>query len=82
MINFQYILFFRESPWKIDLESSGVPNKLKVLEEELVNLESVGKGDLSKIPSLMRKQAKRYQSLSLRIDDLCKRMVHFEFPFS
>ncbi|KAF3331252.1 hypothetical protein FCM35_KLT04606 [Carex littledalei] len=64
----------RESPWKIGLASSGVPNKLKVLEEELVNLENLGKGDLSKIPSAMRKQAKRYQSLSVRIDDLCKRM--------
>ncbi|XP_078148038.1 ribonuclease P protein subunit P38-like protein [Carex rostrata] len=64
----------RESPWKIGLESSGLPNKLKGLEEELVNLENLGKGDLSKIPSSMRKQAKRYQSLSVRIDDLCKRM--------
>ncbi|KAJ4785359.1 Ribonuclease P protein subunit P38-like protein [Rhynchospora pubera] len=64
----------RESPWKTDLESSCVPSKMRVLEEELTNLENLGKGDISKIPSLMRKQAKRYQSLSVRIDDLCKRM--------
>ncbi|KAJ3706461.1 hypothetical protein LUZ61_010166 [Rhynchospora tenuis] len=64
----------RQAPWKIDLESSGVPSKLRALEEELTNLENLGKGDISKIPSLMRKQAKRYQSLAVRIDDLCKRM--------
>ncbi|XP_073102165.1 uncharacterized protein [Elaeis guineensis] len=64
----------RESPWKVDGESAGVSSKLKFLEQELSNLEKVGKGDLSKISSLMRKQAKRYQSLAGKIDDLCRRM--------
>nr|XP_048320398.1 uncharacterized protein LOC107430971 isoform X3 [Ziziphus jujuba var. spinosa] len=65
----------RESPWKVDGESTGVSSKLKVLEEELLNLEKVGKTDISKVPSLMRKQAKRYQALAGKIDDLCRRMV-------
>ncbi|EHA8590893.1 hypothetical protein COCNU_scaffold026613G000010 [Cocos nucifera] len=65
----------RESPWKVDGESAGVSSKLKFLEQELINLEKVGNGDLSKISSLMRKQAKRYQSLAGKIDDLCRRMV-------
>lgn len=73
-------LFRRESPWKVDGESSGVPAKLKLLEQELINLEKVGKGDLSKIPTLMRKQAKRYQSLAGKIDDLCRRMVGSNLP--
>lgn len=73
-------LFRRESPWKVDGESSGVPGKLKLLEQELINLEKVGKGDLSKIPTLMRKQAKRYQSLAGKIDDLCRRMVGSNLP--
>ncbi|GMY17854.1 coiled-coil domain-containing protein 136-like isoform X2 [Fagus crenata] len=64
----------RESPWKVDGESTGVSSKLKVLEQELLNLEKVGNSDLSKVPSLMRKQAKRYQALSGKIDDLCGRM--------
>ncbi|KAJ9707597.1 hypothetical protein PVL29_002572 [Vitis rotundifolia] len=64
----------RESPWKVDGESTGVSSKLKLLEQELLNLERVGKSDLSKVPSLMRKQAKRYQALSGKIDDLCQRM--------
>ncbi|XP_008785030.1 uncharacterized protein LOC103703811 [Phoenix dactylifera] len=64
----------RESPWKVDGESAGVSSKLKLLEQELINLEKVGKGDLSTISSLMRKQAKRYQSLAGKIDDLCRRM--------
>lgn len=50
-------------------------SKLKLLEEELLNLEKVGKTDISKVPSLMRKQAKRYQALAGKIDDLCGRMV-------
>ncbi|THU69511.1 hypothetical protein C4D60_Mb08t15170 [Musa balbisiana] len=64
----------RESPWRVDAESSRVSSKLKSLEDELVNLEKLGKGDASKIPSLMRKQEKRYQSLSAKIDDLCRKM--------
>lgn len=67
-------LFRRESPWKIDGKSM-IPSKLKLLEDELTNLEKVGKGELSKVPSLMRKQAKRYQGLAGKIDDLCRRMV-------
>ncbi|KAG6788539.1 hypothetical protein POTOM_004607 [Populus tomentosa] len=65
----------RESPWKVDGDSTGVSSKLKLLEEELLNLEKVGKTDISKAPSLMRKQAKRYQALAGKIDDLCRRMV-------
>lgn len=38
-------------------------------------MEKLGKSDLSKVPSLMRKQAKRYQALAGKIDDLCRRMV-------
>ncbi|KAJ1292661.1 hypothetical protein BS78_01G007000 [Paspalum vaginatum] len=64
----------RESPWKVDVESSGVPAKLRLLEQELINLEKVVNGDLSKIPLVMRKQVKRYQALAGKIDDLCKRM--------
>ncbi|XP_062213056.1 uncharacterized protein LOC133913804 [Phragmites australis] len=65
---------WRESPWKVDVESSGVPAKLRLLEQELINLEKVVNGDLSKIPLVMRKQVKRYQTLAGKIDDLCKRM--------
>ncbi|XP_023637811.1 uncharacterized protein LOC17885948 isoform X2 [Capsella rubella] len=64
----------RESPWKIDSEATGVSAKLRLLEEELVNLEKVCRSDISKVPSLLRKQAKRYQALSGKIDDLCRRM--------
>ncbi|THF99089.1 hypothetical protein TEA_024262 [Camellia sinensis var. sinensis] len=64
----------RESPWKVDGETTGVSSKLKLLEQELQNLERIGKGDLSKVPSQMRKQAKRYQALAGKIDDLCRRM--------
>ncbi|XP_074283202.1 uncharacterized protein LOC141607749 [Silene latifolia] len=64
----------RESPWKVDGESTGVPSKLKLLEEELLNLEKIGKNNPVKVASLMRKQAKRYQDLAGKIDDLCKRM--------
>ena len=42
-----------------------------------MNLERVGKSDLSKVSSLMRKQTKRYQALSGKLDDLCQRMVLF-----
>ncbi|KAL9167737.1 hypothetical protein ABFS82_05G116600 [Erythranthe guttata] len=64
----------RESPWKVDGDSTGISSKLKLLEQELVNLEKIVKADLSKSPSHMRKQAKRYQSLAGKIDDLCRRM--------
>ncbi|KAF8052882.1 hypothetical protein N665_1495s0013 [Sinapis alba] len=61
----------RESPWKIDSEGTGVSAKLGLLEEELLNLEKVCPSDIS---SLLRKQAKRYQALAGKIDDLCRRM--------
>ncbi|XP_018436500.1 uncharacterized protein LOC108808896 isoform X2 [Raphanus sativus] len=64
----------RESPWKIDSEATGVSAKLRLLEEELVNLEKVCPSDISKVSSLLRKQANRYQALSGKIDDLCRRM--------
>ncbi|KAG1355423.1 hypothetical protein COCNU_07G015350 [Cocos nucifera] len=64
----------RDYPWKVDGESAGVSSKLKLLEQELINLEKVGKGELSRTSSLLRKQAKRYQSLAGKIDDLCRRM--------
>ncbi|KAL0302529.1 UNVERIFIED_CONTAM: hypothetical protein Sangu_3096400 [Sesamum angustifolium] len=64
----------RESPWKVDGDSAGVSSKLKTLEQELLNMERVCKADLSKVPSQMRKQAKRYQALAGKIDDLCGRM--------
>ncbi|KAM0928714.1 hypothetical protein ACQ4PT_002653 [Festuca glaucescens] len=74
MYNTKHVVPRRESPWKVDVESSGVPGKLRLLEQELINLEKVGNGDLSKIPLVMRKQVKRYQTLAGKIDDLCKRM--------
>jgi hypothetical protein len=46
-----------------------------LLEQELLNLVKVGRSDESKLPSLMRKQAKRYQALAGKIDDLCQKMV-------
>ncbi|GAB2296010.1 hypothetical protein Dimus_030153 [Dionaea muscipula] len=64
----------RESPWKVEGELIGVSSKLKLLEQELVNMERISKNELVKVPSLMRKQAKRYQALAGKIDDLCKRM--------
>ncbi|KAL0281780.1 UNVERIFIED_CONTAM: hypothetical protein Sradi_7287700 [Sesamum radiatum] len=66
--------FRRESPWKVDGDSTGISSKLKLLEQELLNLERISKADLSKLPSQMRKQAKRYQTLAGKIDDLCRRM--------
>ncbi|KAJ0970898.1 hypothetical protein J5N97_018857 [Dioscorea zingiberensis] len=74
MYHMKQLVARRESPWKVDGDSTGVSAKLKSLDQELSNLEKVGKGDLSKIPSLMRKQAKRYQSLAGKIDDLCRKM--------
>lgn len=73
MITFCFLR--REAPWKIDGESTGVSSKLKLLEQELLNLERIGKTDLSKVPSSTRKQVKRYQALAGKIDDLCRRMV-------
>ncbi|XP_058189021.1 uncharacterized protein LOC131306650 isoform X3 [Rhododendron vialii] len=64
----------RESPWKLEGEASGVSSKLKLLEQELLNLERIGKSDLSKVPSKMRKQTRRYQTLAGKIDNLCRRM--------
>lgn len=65
----------RESPWKVDGDSAGVSSKLKLLEQELLNLEKIGKDVPSKVSSSIKKQAKRYQSLSEKIDDLCRRIV-------
>ncbi|XP_042412261.1 uncharacterized protein LOC122001537 isoform X1 [Zingiber officinale] len=70
----KHLVARREPPWKVDSESSGISTKLKLLEEELVYLEKVGTGDLSKITSLMRKQAKRYQSLAGKVEALCRKM--------
>ncbi|KAI4375101.1 hypothetical protein MLD38_013011 [Melastoma candidum] len=64
----------RESPWKIDCTTSSGFSKLKFLEQELVNLGNVISGDYSKVPTLIKKQFKRYQSLSGKIDDLCRGM--------
>ncbi|KAL9253744.1 hypothetical protein AKJ16_DCAP08042 [Drosera capensis] len=74
MYQMKHFVARRESPWKVEGELTGVSTKLKLLEQELVNLERAGKNDLMKVPSLMRKQAKRYQALAGKIDDLCKRM--------
>lgn len=74
LYHMKHFVVRRESPWKVDGDSTGVSSKLKLLEEELLNLEKVGKTDISKAPSLMRKQAKRYQALAGKIDDLCRRM--------
>ncbi|XP_004512376.1 uncharacterized protein [Cicer arietinum] len=65
----------RESPWKVDGDSAGVSSKLKLLEQELLNLEKIGKDVPSKVSSSIKKQAKRYQSLSEKIDDLCRRIA-------
>ncbi|CAK7355956.1 unnamed protein product [Dovyalis caffra] len=75
LYNMKHFVARRESPWKVDGDSTGISSKLKLLEEELLNLEKVGKTDISKVPSLMRKQAKRYQALAGKIDDLCRRML-------
>ncbi|CAJ2647000.1 uncharacterized protein LOC123907577 isoform X1 [Trifolium pratense] len=65
----------RESPWKVDGDSAGISSKLKLLEQELINLDKVGKDFPSKVSSSIKKQAKRYQSLSEKIDDLCRRIA-------
>jgi hypothetical protein len=69
----------RESPWKVDGDSAGVSSKLKLLEQELINLDKVSKDFPSKVSSSIKKQAKRYQSLSEKIDDLCRRIVSNSF---
>ncbi|KAK7250728.1 hypothetical protein RIF29_33350 [Crotalaria pallida] len=74
MYDTKHFVARRESPWKVDGDSAGVSPKLQLLEQELLNLEKIGKSDLSKVPSLMRKQTKRYQTLSGKIDDLCRRI--------
>ncbi|KAJ8432641.1 hypothetical protein Cgig2_033514 [Carnegiea gigantea] len=74
MHHVKHFVVRRESPWKVDGESTGVPSKLKLLEEELRNLEKVGKSNSPKVASSLRKQAKRYQELAGKIDDLCRRM--------
>ncbi|KAI4314575.1 hypothetical protein L6164_027467 [Bauhinia variegata] len=73
--NMKHFVARRESPLKVDGDSAGVSSKLKLLEQELLNLEEkIGKSDMSKVPSLMRKQATRYQTLAENIDDLCRRI--------
>ncbi|KAI3961512.1 hypothetical protein MKX01_001248 [Papaver californicum] len=64
----------RESPWKADGESTGVPAKLKLVEQELPNLERIDKCEPLKVSTSIRKQGKRYHGLSGKIDDLCRRM--------
>ncbi|KAJ1431157.1 hypothetical protein SESBI_07397 [Sesbania bispinosa] len=75
MYNTKHFVARRESPWKVDGDSAGVSSKLKLLEHELLNLEKFGKNDSSKVSSLIKKQAKRYQALSEKIDDLCRRIA-------
>ncbi|KAJ8633907.1 hypothetical protein MRB53_027243 [Persea americana] len=74
LFHMKHFVARRESPWKVDGESTGVSSKLKLLEQELLNLEKIGNGELLKVPSMMRKQARRYQALTGKIDDLCRRM--------
>ncbi|CAF2074715.1 unnamed protein product [Brassica oleracea var. botrytis] len=64
---------YRLKPF-VPSEATGVSAKLRLLEEELLNFEKVRRDDISKVPSLLRKQAKRYQALAGKIDDLCTRM--------
>ncbi|KAL4199407.1 hypothetical protein AMTRI_Chr03g50970 [Amborella trichopoda] len=71
----KHIVPRRESPWKIDGESMGLSSKLKFLEQDLVNLESgADKGKAACVSEMMRKQAKRYQALVGKVEELCKRM--------
>ncbi|KHN06095.1 hypothetical protein glysoja_039804 [Glycine soja] len=76
MYNTKHFVARRESPWKVDGDSAGVSSKLKLLEQDLLNLEKIGKNDPSKVPSLIKKQAKRYQAISEKIDDLCRRIAN------
>ncbi|XP_076933914.1 uncharacterized protein LOC143599986 [Bidens hawaiensis] len=73
--DFKHYVTRRESPRKVDGDSSDVSAKLKLVEQELQNLENIGANDLSNVPSSMKRQAKRYQDLARKIDDLCKRML-------
>ncbi|KAJ7943951.1 Ribonuclease P protein subunit P38, related protein, partial [Quillaja saponaria] len=75
LYNTKLFIARRESPWKVDSESTEDSSKLKLLELELLNLENVGKSDPSKVPPLMRKQARRYQTLAGKINNLCRRMA-------
>ncbi|XP_020962946.1 uncharacterized protein LOC110262492 [Arachis ipaensis] len=74
MYNTKHFVARRESPWKVEGDSVGVSSKLKLLEQELLNLEKISKSDLSKVSSLIKKQTKRFQVLSEKIDDLCRRI--------
>ncbi|KAL3000128.1 hypothetical protein AAZX31_09G196200 [Glycine max] len=74
MYNTKHFVARRESPWKVDGDSAGVSSKLKLLEQDLLNLEKIGKNHPSKVSSLIKKQAKRYQAISEKIDDLCRRI--------
>ncbi|KAL2348802.1 hypothetical protein Fmac_002802 [Flemingia macrophylla] len=76
MYNTKHFVARRESPWKVDGDSAGVSSKLKLLEQDLLNLEKIGKNDPSKVSSLIKKQAKTYQALSEKIDDLCSRIAN------
>ncbi|KAK7309487.1 hypothetical protein RJT34_06249 [Clitoria ternatea] len=76
LYNTKHFVARRESPWKVDGDSAGVSSKLKLLEQELLNLEKIGKNDPPKVSSLLKKQAKRYQALSEKIDDLCRRIAN------
>ncbi|KAK7307373.1 hypothetical protein VNO77_40378 [Canavalia gladiata] len=73
--NTKHFVARRESPWKVEGDSAGVSSKLKLLEQELLNLENIGKSDPSKVSSLIKKQTKRYQALSEKIDNLCRRIA-------
>ncbi|XP_058777555.1 uncharacterized protein LOC131651856 isoform X1 [Vicia villosa] len=75
MYNTKQFVARRESPWKVDGDSAGVSSKLKLLEQELLNLEKISKDVPSKVSSSIKKQAKRFQSLSEKIDDLCRRIA-------
>ncbi|KHN11822.1 hypothetical protein glysoja_006275 [Glycine soja] len=48
MYNTKHFVARRESPWKVDGDSAGVSSKLKLLEQDLLNLEKIGKNDPSK----------------------------------
>ncbi|KAG5134618.1 hypothetical protein JHK82_025806 [Glycine max] len=76
MYNTKHFVARRESPWKVDGDSAGVSSKLKLLEQDLLNLEKIGKNHPSKVSSLIKKQAKRYQAISEKIDDLCRRIAN------
>ncbi|XLR30079.1 hypothetical protein S83_057979, partial [Arachis hypogaea] len=50
------------------------PYSNQSIHSELLNLEKISKSDLSKVSSLIKKQTKRFQVLSEKIDDLCRRI--------